>query len=158
MQQTNKPSVSGIIQGDYLAMLSVMFPIVIWGMYIAIVYFGFLPDSRGSDPINPNGSPFFFYFGIIMVVVGIPLLTWRVKSIQDIFDRGIEVEGQITNIRFYRGRGRVEYAYEYVDKAYRGGNAIRRTRVASQLKVGDQVIIVIDRANPQKAVVRDLYL
>jgi hypothetical protein len=158
-QTTAIPSILKIIQIDYTAMLAVMFPIVIWGLYIAISYFGFLPGLRGRDPIQASqGAPFFFYMGIAALVIGMPVLIWRVRSIQSIFTNGVIVSGQIINIGFHRDRGRVEYSYHYEGQTYQVGNAIQKTKRTKTLNSGDEITVIVDPTNPKKAYIRELYM
>src|SRR5687767_6816879 len=112
----NKPkaSVVRIIQSDYLALLGVLVPVVSLIMYICVAYFGYFPGFRGRDPIQgTEGAPLFFYMLIVGLVVGLPLAFWRIRAIQQMFEKSVEVVGQVTNVSFYRDRGRVEYSYTY---------------------------------------------
>ena len=66
-QARQQPSLVRIIQSDYLALLSVVVPVVMWVLYLAGEYFGFLPGFRGREP-NPGArAPFFLYLAIILL-------------------------------------------------------------------------------------------
>ncbi|TEU11420.1 MAG: DUF3592 domain-containing protein [Anaerolineales bacterium] len=157
-QEIRQPSPLRIIQSDYVALLAALFPIVSWVMYVATAYFGFFPGLRGRDPLTGADAPFFLYLGIITTLIGIPLLVWRIRSFQAMFTRGVEVPGRITNISFYRDRGRVEYAYTYQGQTYQGGNAVRKTGRTKALQPGGEVVLIVDRDNPKRALIRDLYV
>lgn len=152
------PSAFRIIGTDYTASLAVIFPLVIWAMYVAITFFGFFPGFRGRDPLTPSVAPFLLNFALILTVVGLPLLIWRIRSIQSHFKRGVEVPGTITSANFYRGRGRLEYAYSFQDQTYRTGNAVQETKQIKGLQPGDNIILVVDPDKPRKALIRDIYL
>ena len=148
-----------IIQVDYTALLAALFPIVIWGLYIAISYLGFLPGLRGHDPIHDaQGAPTFFYMGIVALVICIPILIWRVRTIQGAFVNGVTVSGQITNIGFHRDRGRVQYSYTYEGQVYQAGNAIHKTKHTKALNSGDAITVIVDPTNPKTAYIQELYL
>ena len=159
MLNKTRPSIVRIVQSDYLSMLGVLIPIVSLIMYAAIVFNGYLPALRGHDPINgAHGALFFFYLSILGVVVGLPLAFWRIRTVQILFSKSMEVNGQITNIAFIRDRGRVDYSYIYQSKNYTGGIAIMKTSQTQKLRVGNQVVILVDPDNPKGSLIRDLYV
>jgi len=158
---SNKPkaSIVRIIQSDYLALLGVLFPTISLIMYISVAYFGYFPGFRGHDPIQgTEGAPLFFYLFVAGLVVGIPVAIWRIRSIQQIFSKSVEVVGQVTNISFYKDRGRVEYSYTYQGQNYSGGNAIMKTGKTQQLRSGNQVVLLVNPDDPKRALIRDLYI
>jgi hypothetical protein len=159
MKNKSKPSIIRIIQSDYVALIGVLVPIVSLIMYIAVAYFGYFPGLRGRDPIQgTEGAPVFLTLFIIGLVLGVPLAFWRIRTIQQLFSKGIEVVGQITNVSFYRDRGRIEYSYSHGGQAYAGGNAIMKTRQTQQLRSGNQVVLLVNPDEPKRALIRDLYI
>ena len=154
-----KPSLIRIIQSDYIAMLGVLAPVVLLAMYIAVAYFGFLPGFRGHDPIQgTEGVPFFFYGFIVALVLGIPSVIWRSKTIQNVFANGEEVTGRIELIHFRRDRGNVVYRYEYQGKPYAGANAIMKNARTQELQPGMEIILIVNKDDPGRALIRDLYI
>ena len=159
MENKTKPSIIRIIQSDYLALIGVIVPVVSLIMYICVAYFGYFPGLRGRDPIQgTEGAPVFFYLFIIGLVLGLPLAFWRIRTIQQLFLKGVEVVGQITAISFYRDRGRVEYSYSHAGQAYSGGNAIMKTGRTQQLRSGNQIVLLVNPQEPKRALIRDLYV
>jgi hypothetical protein len=154
-----RPSPFRVLQSDFIALGSILFPAVMWGMYIVIAYFGFFPGFRGHDPIQGSeGAPAFLYLGIITTLIGVPLFVWRWRSFQSVFARGRVVTGRIASVSFSRDRGRVEYSYEYSGQRYHGGNAIMKTKRTKALQEGDEVELIVDPENPKRALIRDLYV
>jgi hypothetical protein len=153
-----QPPVLRIVQSDYIALLAVLAPVVAWGMYIATAYFGFFPGLRGDDPLTGADAPFFLYAGVAVTLIAIPLLTVRVRSFQSLFRRGVELPGRITDISFYRDRGRIEYTYSYQGQTYQGANAIQKTGRAQALQPGAEVTLLVDPDKPDRALIRDLYV
>jgi len=159
MTEKTKPSIVRIVQSDYPALLGILVPVVSLIMYVCVAYFGYFPGFRGRDPIQgTEGAPLFFYLFIIGLVVGIPLAIWRIRSIQQMFSKSVEVVGQITNVSFYKDRGRVEYSYIYRGQNYSGGNAIMKTGKTQQLRSGNQVVLLVNPDEPKRALIRDLYV
>ena len=159
MANKTKPSLVRIIQSDYLALLGILVPSVSLIMYVCVAYFGYFPGLRGRDPIQgTEGAPLFFYLFIIGFVIGLPLSIWRVRSIQKMFANSVEVTGQITDLSFFRDRGRVEYSYIYQGQNYSGGNAIMKTGKTLQLRPGSQILLLVNPNEPKRALIRDLYV
>ena len=141
-----KPSLFRIISIDYLSLLSVLFPVVFW-IYSAYCFF-----------TQDDSLQLFVLLSIGLSVVGIPLLFWRYRLISAVFDDGVETQGTITGIRFFRGRGRVDYAYSFQGQKYVSGNSVNRTKSTRALRDGQQVTILIDRNDPKRAFVKEIYL
>lgn len=155
----SKPSMIRVIQSDFIAMLGVLAPVVFLAAYIAIAYFGFLPGFRGHDPIQgKEGAPFFLYGFLVTLTLGIPAIIWRFKSIQSVFANGMEVVGKIENVHFRRDRGNVVYRYEYQGKSYSGVNAIMKNARTQSLTPGMEIVLIVDKNDPGRALIRDLYV
>ena len=153
-----KPSLIRIIQSDFIAMLGALAPAVFLVAYIAVAYFGFLPGFRGHDPIQgTEGAPFFLYGFIVTLILGIPAVIWRFKSIHTVFATGTEVVGKIENVYFRRDRGNVVYRYEYQGKPYSGVNAIMKNARTQSLAPGMEIVLIVDKNDPGRALIRDLY-
>src|SRR5688500_11843284 len=159
MENKTKPSIIRIIQSDFVALIGLIVPLVSLIMYICVAYFGYFPGLRGRDPIQgTEGAPVFLYLFIIGLLVGLRFAFWRIRTIQQLFSKGIEVGGQIIAISFYRDRGRVEYSYSHAGQAYSGGNAIMKTSRTQQLRSGDQIVLLVNPDEPKRALIRDLYI
>jgi hypothetical protein len=52
----------------------------------------------------------------------------------------------------------VEYVYTYQGQKYASGNAIHKVKQTQGLKIGEEVLVMIDRNNPKRAFIRDLYM
>jgi len=144
--QNQSPSLFRIISTDYPSLLSVLFPVVFAGF---TVYFFFV----GNDSLR-----LFTFLSVAVTVVGIPLLIQRYRMISSVFADGIETQGVVTSIGFFRGRGRVEYSYTVQGEKQTSGNAINRNSRTKNLKVGQKVKVLVDRNNPKRAFVREIYL
>jgi hypothetical protein len=157
-RETLKPSVARIIQSDYIAMIAALAPIVMLGLYIALNVFGSLPGRRGQTLEAGETGPFFLVAGLAALVIGVAVIVWRLRTFEAVFAAGVEVTGEITNLSFHRDRGRIEYIYSYEGQEYSGGNAIMKNSRTTTLQPGTPIVLVVDRANPRKALIRDLYV
>lgn len=114
--------------------------------------------GRGHDPIRADGAPFFFWGTLVALLVGLPLAYGRIKKVRDVFARGVEVEGHILEVKFFRDRGSVACAYTLDGRQLTGWNAIMRNSRTAALEPGHPVTLVVDSTDHKKAHVRDLYV
>lgn len=147
MEGSKTASTTKIIQNDYPTLLSFIFPIVMSGLYLYLVI------SGNTGTTNLTLSIIFACITLISIAV----LIWRIQTIKNICNDGLEVIAMISNVSFFRDRGRVDYIYTHQGQKHISGNAIHKTKQTQALSVGMEVIIMVDRNNPKRAFIRDLY-
>lgn len=152
-----KPSVFRILQSDFMAGIPVIFMFVMMLMYLILTYFGYMPGIGRHGALTSEDAPFFLNLAIIAGIIGIPLLVWRIKLISRLFEKGDEVKGSITHIRFNRDRGKIKYEYIYQNQKYQAGNSVFKTGRTKYYQQGDEIVLLVDSENPKKAVIKDLY-
>lgn len=152
-----KPSLQKILSGDYLAILSGLFPIVMWLLFIDSLTIAVIQKLLGKG-INDNDPAIFMWIAICTTILFVPIFYYRIQSIYLHFRTAIEVEGIITRIVRYKDRGRIEFDYIYEDQAYHAGNAIHRNKFTRSLKERDAIILAVSPTNPQKALIKGLYI
>jgi hypothetical protein len=143
---TSRLSFLRMIEADYIAYISVLAPVVMWGVY-AFSYFS------GREP----GTTYTLSMAGI-TVAGMLALIWRYRLFSTIFEDGQQTQATISRVSFYRDRGRIDYEYTYMGQQYKSGNAVHKIRRVTDLKIGDQVTVMIDRNKPNRAFIKDLYL
>jgi Protein of unknown function (DUF3592) len=154
LQPLRKPSLRRIIWTDYPASYASLVPVVSW-----IVLLAWLPDWRGDGPIiSPIARPFFLALAAIATLAGLAVLVWRVWLVFKLFGKGLQVRGKISSVEIRRDHGWVEFCYIFDHKEYTSRTEVHRNAQTKGLKAGDLVVLVVDRANPQRAFIRDLYL
>ncbi|MES1244735.1 MAG: hypothetical protein ABUT39_24215 [Acidobacteriota bacterium] len=149
-----RPTAFRIIRTDYLSSLLVILPLVGFGLYVITEVFGLHIFRRGVDVSDPSAS---LRMGLIAATIGLPILVWRLRSIQGLFARAVEVPGSILSADFHRSRGRIEFSYFLQGEEYRGGAAVQENDAVRRLLSRDEVVVVVDPANPKKAFLRDLF-
>jgi hypothetical protein len=153
-----KVSIIKIIKSDYLAMLSLIAPIVTIIIFIDSKYIGVLHKffSRGRLT-EPGDSSIFLIMALITIAVFVPLFAFRIKSIKNHFKDGIEVIGKIVHLSLWKDRGRVEYEYEIDGEKYRSGNAFHRNKFVDSLVEGQEISIIVSKNNPKKGLIKEMY-
>ena len=143
------PSLKKILTVDYVAFVSWLFPVVLWAMGLFLLF---------TMDLSQQSLLRLFIVIALITLGGLGLIFWRVQVIKAIFEDGIEVSGTLRIVVFFRDRGRVEYVYTYLDQKYASGNAILKTAGTNRLQPGMQVTLLVDRSQPRRAFIRDLYL
>jgi hypothetical protein len=143
-----QPSLFKIMTIDYIALTAFLFPVVSWCFCIVLLIF---------ERIDANYYDFLAFVASV-TVVAIVILAWRIRLFYSIFDEGIEAPATISNITFFRDRGRVDYIYTIQGEKFSSGNAIHKVKQTRSLQVGEQVIVMVDRNNLKRAFIRDLYM
>ena len=146
-------SVTRLIWTDYPAFYSSLVPLVAW-----IIYVAWIPDWRGQGPVvKPEARDLFLTLIVLATAGGTSVLFSRILLFQRVFKSGALVKGKISQINFRRDHGRVEYAYIFDHKEYFCSVAVHPTAQTKQLADGEHVVLVVDRAKPWRAFIRDLY-
>lgn len=143
-----QPSLFKIITIDYTAFLALLFPVAMWGMYVLFVIL---------RKIEATNIVFLLFCGAT-TVIAIAVLGLRIHLFNTVFDDGIEIPATISNVMFFRGRGRIDYVYSYQDQKYVGGNAVLKGKQTQMIQIGSRGIVMVDRNNPKRAFLRDLYI
>lgn len=143
-----QPSLIKILTIDYFAFMACLFPIVIWVFYFVFINMQKVDSGDYTLPV---------IFGAI-TILALAVIAWRVREILSIFDDGLEAQAVIGKVFFFRDRGQVDYSYTFQGQNYVGGNVLHKVKQTQALAAGQQVTVMVDRNNPQKAYLRDLYL
>ena len=144
--QNQSPSLLRILSTDHPSYLSVLFPVV----FGAFTLYFFNTENSSSQ--------LFLLSTALVTVIGVPTLIRRYRTISAVFANGTETKGVITYVGFLRGRGRVEYSYNAQGKKSTSRNAIHRTGRTRNLRIGQDVKVVVDPDDPKRAFIQEIYL
>ena len=143
-----RPTIFKIITIDYAAFMAALFPIVFWGMYLLLL-------ALKNNPADLRTYP---AIASVVTIISILVLIWRIRLFFTIFGDGLEASATISNVSFYRDRGRVNYVYTHQGQKYASGNLVHKVKQTRLIEVGDEVIVMVDRNKPKRAYIRDLYI
>jgi hypothetical protein len=158
------PGFGKIVSTDYLSMLSLLFPVVIIGLYIGLVVFGKIPDPRlirhGGQIhwIGMDQAHLFLYMAIVLVILGVPLFLWRYGKIRHTFMTGLETKGTVVSVTQFKDRGRIEAEFSHGGRTHRIGNPVHLTKQVRAIQKGQTVTIVHCVNDPKKAFIKDLFV
>jgi hypothetical protein len=125
---------------------------MMFSFYVGVACFGL-----GRD-LNINAK-YILYIAIVSLVLAPFGVILRVKFLQDLFANGEAVPGQIKNVASWLLPGwvRVKYTYSFQGQAYSGVIEIREALRPQALMPGAGVVLMVDKKNPRRAMIRDLY-
>lgn len=150
-------STGKILKNDYLALVSLLLPSVFIVLYVDALCGGVLRSLLKIGRTGIGEPKTFLYIVIASVLIFVPLLIYRITAMKNHFKNGVTVDGRITYLEFYKDRGRVEYKYSYNDEQYESGNALPKNAYTSALKKDMLVSLIINKDNPKKAFIKELF-
>lgn len=145
MNSNSTPSIIRIIQTDYYSFLSVIFLLILWSVF-AITQILKLESPAGA-----------IYVALALSLFAIVVIIWRYQTIQSLFSTGVETIATITEVWFYRGRGRINYAYTYRGREILTGDDVVPTNKSKSLRTADRIKVLIDPENPDRTIICDIY-
>lgn len=143
--KTPRPSLIRTGLNDYVTYVCLVFPAICCIVILANFVF------------TTAGTMLLLFVLLLISFVTLLVAGIRFITIWKIFHGNQEVMGTISRIDFYRDRGRVEFEYIYQGIAYTSGLSIMKNRRTAGYQPGDEVFVLVDRNNPRKALIKDLY-
>jgi len=92
-----------------------------------------------------------------VTIVSLALLFWRIRRVRNLFRYGTAVPGAVMEVRIVRDRGRLEFLYEWENQTHGGWMPVHKNRRVVALRPGQAVTVLVDPANPRKAVVEEAF-
>lgn len=145
MGKKSKPlSLVSLMTADFLSLYLIIFlPVVL----IYFVITGLASRGGGSE-----GRIIF-----TLILLWLPFFLWRAYSFKSLIARGVEVQGKITRkSSLIRAAYQIRFSYSFQKEKYGCTNILRGSEGLENLNVGDNVAVIVDRKNPEKAFLRDI--
>lgn len=140
-----QPSILKVIWNDYWAFISVMVCLIAVGMYLYDTFF--------SQTLTQG----FTWFSLGIFVLGLLGLAWRYVSIVSLYNSGLEAKATVSEVGFFRDRGYIKYIYPYENKKYASHMSVMKNKTTARYQVGHEVDVLVDRENPRKSLIKDLF-
>jgi hypothetical protein len=132
------------LDNDFNLTIVFVVPLIIWAVYLL---------SR----MIAGGSTLILVIAIIATALSPVVLIWRLRSLRTFLEQGEPVKGELVKVYFFQDRGRIDYKYVYNEKKYSGSIAIHKNKETSNFEVGKEVSLVVDKEDPERALLLDLY-
>lgn len=156
-----KTIIFNIIKHDFVSFLLFIAPIVILGMHLYLMFFGELSlfrFGRERQLTYSEADNMFFYLGVVLLIIFVPLLIKRVKFVYSVITRGEKVSGLMIDSFFMRDRGTLMYQYKYKNRSYSVVNRVMKTERTNQFKNNQRVTILFNPHAPTQAFIGEVYL
>jgi hypothetical protein len=140
-----QPSLWKIIWIDYWAFVSTVFCLIAAGMYVYDTYF------------KETSTRNFIWFVLGTLGIGLLGLAWRYISIVSLYNSGLETKATVSEIGFFRDRGYIKYIYPYENKKYASRMTVMKNKLTTRYRIGSEIEVIVDRENPKKSVIKDLF-
>lgn len=141
-----KPSIVKIFWNDYWSFLSTTFCVVAIGFYLYDIF------------VVTNSVSNFKWIAIGMFLLGLFGVMTRFISIISLYNSGIETKATVSEIGFFRDRGYIKYIYSFENKKYASQMSVMKNKTTIKHQVGQEINVIVDRENPQKSLILDLFI
>lgn len=149
-------SVLKVIWNDYLAFLLTIGGPIMLSLAAFTAIFGFIPGHRGQT-VGPQVVWGMTIFDVLLTVLLLVLLARRISLIKKVLATGPRTTAKVQQIWFFKDRGRVEFEYLHGGQQRNAGMAIMKNAQTTLLKPGSEIEVALDPANPDRALVVQLY-
>ncbi len=143
-----QPSLAKIVIIDHTASVACLTPIILWLLYLLCFN---KPDIDTTD----------LSLQVViaaLTIYAIAVLVLRIRLFYTIFSDDMRTTAIISKVSIHRNRTRIDYVYTFQGQEYSSGNDVNDVKRVQALRLGDQVIVMVDRNHPKRAFIRDLYL
>lgn len=147
LEPSKTPTLGKVIGADYLAWLCISIPVVFWTLFIVLR----ITRATGEQNYTLLAPALFF------TLAGALVLVLRYRSIRGHFEKGVEVPGKVLRVMNIQDLGRVIYTFTYLTKQFQATSYFHFTTRMEKLVVDDTIVVVINPADPRKALIKDLY-
>ena len=157
--EERKYSIKKIISHDYATLLSFIC-FVIMAVFLAEIYFiGYSFSKRSFELVYiPAEERFLSYyiFGSFCLIELVGFIL-RMNIIKSYFRNGIVVKGTITELMYWRDRGRITFKYNMEGSEHIGNLTIHTTKATANLGKNDEVKVLVKQENHKKAIIMDIF-
>lgn len=150
------PRISRALNADVITLAIFAGVGLIWGLYFLVDGSYLVPPWRSASDDIVTGSGF-LKAAVVVTVLLLPLLAYRIHTFMSAFQSGQLYRGRITDVEFFRNRGRVSFTYEVNGEEIRAIAPVMKNARSKALSVGQEVDVVVHPVNPSRAFVLDLY-
>lgn len=144
--QAGELSLLQVFWNDGFAFISAIIAPILWAVFLFLMY----QDGTGMS------TPFII-IGVVVTIAGIGVFLWRVNTYRTLFADNQAAQANITDVSFWRDRGRASFTFTYNGQKYATGSPLMKTGRTKALRVGETVTVLVDRNNPKSAIIRKLF-
>lgn len=149
-----KPSLKKILLNDALAFILATAGVVFLIFALFMVLIPMERPAAGQGPMAGYGGVL-LSSGISLMAMG--LLARRIAYFKKVLLLGPRVRAAITDLGFFRDRGRIAFSYLFQGKELTNRALVMKNAETRAFAVGEAVDAAVDPENPGRALLVDLY-
>ena len=144
--QKISPTFFQIISTDYLAQNFFVMIFAGWAIY-------------GIDALfEGHFTTALAIFAAILTPIGLVTFFWRYNLIVSTFVNGVEIAGQVTEIKSFDKDHIIHYQYEFNGQPHQYHNRVKKNAYAKKLRQGQRVNLLAHPKTPHIAFIKEIYL
>lgn len=140
-----KASVRKIVWNDWPALFAFAAIPTVWAIHFAFPYLRKSADAPVALALS-------------LSVLAATVLSWRIARVFLLFAGGAVVEGIVQSVRIVTDRGLLKYSYSYSERQFVDWCPVHKSKQVLALRIGQTLSVLVDRQNPQKSIVADLFV
>jgi len=153
----NRYSVKKILSRDHITLTAFITFVVTIVISLEVYFIGYVITKHSIQLVPFEERLFYVYIFGGIAFVSLVCFIARMYIIKSYFGTGIEVKGKILELRYWRDRGAIIFAYSFEGQEYRKQLAIHITKATSNLGKDDEVRILVKPENHSKAIIKDIF-
>ena len=120
---------------------------------------GTVPGGRGKpdQPVDPEFANLVLASAAALILFLGAVVAWRVARIRALFDRGEEVEATVRKVSRFKGGARLKLEFQRAGTTYKVRSTFQRWSTTPTFAEGTRISLLVDPANPKRAVPIALY-
>lgn len=139
------PSLFKILWIDYWAFVSAALCLIAAGMGIYNTY------------LSRNPTPGILWVALGVLALGLWGVALRYISIVSLYNSGLETKATVSEVGFFRDRGYIKYIYPYENRKYASRMTVMKNGMTTRYEIGNEIEVIVDRENPRKSLIKDLF-
>jgi hypothetical protein len=153
-------SVKKIIGHDYITLLSLICFAITGALLVEMYFFGYFVSKRLLELVYVPMEDRFIYFCILggFACIGLVGFMVRMNIIKNYFMSGVKIKGVITELTYWRDRGRITFKYTIEGQEYHRKIMIHTTKETSNLGKDDEITVLVKPENHSKAIIMDIFV
>ncbi len=155
----NRVSTAKMVKNDYAAFLMTIGGPIALAISAFTAFYGFVPRlrGRGGQEVDPQSAVVICVVAGLVTVLLLFMLAKRISRLKRILQTGPRVVATVSDVAFFKDRGRVEFQYIQDGEDIHAGTAIMKNKETEAIIPGAQIEVAIDPENPKKALIVRLY-
>ncbi len=145
-------------RNDYYSGLCILFVAITWGIYLFIAITGITPTRNGLEEVGPDFKTWYSVIASVITVFLVVMTVYKLIQKTNLCSNGIEITGEIRELRTDKDRGAIVFEYAYDNRNYKKWIGIWKNQDTMRYKSGDSITLLVNSKKPKSVLIKDLYV